>query len=185
MNKKNQIIVGLLVIASISFVIFQFLILPAQQKELDIYHQNQTDALSHDITSIKKFQHPYIGNTSNVINLFNRLPLNHIDMKFAINSNQKTLTVKYSGNTKNIGTSKIQRDLLYNSVVAMATIDNLSAITYNFRDNSYQFGRDEIESIFSEPLSTLLESEQFQQKLNTKLKDDQFLRELFKKQQPK
>ena len=53
-------------------------------------------------------------------------------MKFEIDSEACTLTVNYLDTVWNIGEEKVQRDLIYNSVAAMAAIDNLSGITYNF-----------------------------------------------------
>ena len=54
MNKKNKMIIGLLAIAVILFCIIQFGIIPADQEKQVEYAKNQTDALTHDITSIEE-----------------------------------------------------------------------------------------------------------------------------------
>lgn len=70
MNKKNVLIICLLAVAAILFCTIQFGIIPYQQAQKAEYIKNQTDALTHDITSIEKFKNPYVGNASNIGNLF-------------------------------------------------------------------------------------------------------------------
>lgn len=142
--------------------------------------KNQTDALTHDITSIEDYKNLYIGNASNVGNLFWNLPLNNVDMKFEIDSEACTLTVNYLDTVWNIGEEKVQRDLIYNSVAAMAAIDNLSGITYNFSGDSYSFERTQIEDVFGTPLSNLLEQEKWRNDVQDKLKDTDFVEQFYK-----
>ena len=180
MNKKNKMIIGLLAIAVILFCIIQFGIITANQEKQVEYAKNQTDALTHDITSIEDYKNPYIGNASNVGNLFWNLPLNNVDMKFEIDSEACTLTVNYLDTVWNIGEEKVQRDLIYNSVAAMAAIDNLSGITYNFSGDSYSFERTQIEDVFGTPLSNLLEQEKWRNDVQDKLKDTDFVEQFYK-----
>ncbi len=135
--------------------------------------------MTHDITSIEDYKNLYIGNASNVGNLFWNLPLNNVDMKFEIDSEACTLTVNYLDTVWNIGEEKVQRDLIYNSVAAMAAIDNLSGITYNFSGDSYSFERTQIEDVFGTPLSNLLEQEKWRNDVQDKLKDTDFVCSLF------
>lgn len=180
MNKKSKIIIGLLTIAVILFCLIQFWIIPANQSKKEAYAQNQTDALTHDITSIEDYKSPYIGNASNVGNLFWNLPLNNVDMKFEIDSETCALTVNYLDTVWNIGEDKVQRDLIYNTVAAMAAIDNLSGITYNFSGDSYSFERTQIEDVFGTPLSNLLEQEKWRNDVQDKLKDTDFVEQFYK-----
>lgn len=89
-------------------------------------------ALTHDISAIEDYKTAYLGDANNVRDLFGNLPLNNIPRQFEINSDDCTLTVNYLDTVWNIGEDKVQRDLIYNTVAAMAAIDNLSGITYNF-----------------------------------------------------
>ena len=180
MTKKSKIIIGLLAVAAVLFCLIQFWIIPANQAKREAYAQNQTDALTHDITSIEDYKSPYIGNASNVGNLFWNLPLNNVDMKFEIDSETCTLTVNYLDTVWNIGEDKVQRDLIYNTVAAMAAIDNLSGITYNFSGDSYSFERTQIEDIFGAPLSNLLEPEKWKNDVQDKLKDTDFVEQFYK-----
>lgn len=180
MNKKSKIIIGLLAIAVILFCLIQFWIIPANQAKKEAYAQNQADALTHDITSIEDYKSPYIGDANNIGNLFWNLPLNNVDMKFEINSETCALTVNYLDTVWNIGEEKVQRDLIYNSVAAMAAIDNLSGITYNFSGDSYSFERTQIEDVFGTPLSNLLEQEKWSNDVQDKLKDTDFVEQFYK-----
>lgn len=180
MNKKSKIIIGLLVVAVILFCLIQFWIIPTNQAKEEAYAQNQTDALTHDITSIEDYKSPYIGNASNVSNLFWNLPLNNVDMKFEIDSDTCNLTVNYLDTVWNIGEEKVHRDLIYNTVAAMAAIDNLSGITYNFSGDSYSFERTQIEDVFGTPLSNLLEQEKWSNEVQDKLKDTDFVEQFYK-----
>ncbi|MCH5296562.1 MAG: DUF4825 domain-containing protein [Ruminococcus sp.] len=179
MSKKSKIIICLLAVAVILFSIIQFVVIPVNKTKQAEYVQNQTDALTHDITSIEAFQSPYIGDANNTGNLFWSLPLNNVSMKFEIDSEACTLTVNYLETVLNIGEEKVQRDLIYNSVAAMAAIDNLTGITYNFSDDSYSFSRKQIEEIFGSPLSELLEQERWSKEVQGKLNSTDFIMQFF------
>lgn len=179
MNKKNKVIIGLLAVAVILFCVIQFCIIPADQMKQADYTRNQTDALTHDISAIENYRSAYVGNASNIGGLFENLPLSNISKKYEINSNDCTLTVNYLDTVWNIGEEKVQRDLIYNSVAAMAAIDNLSEITYHFSGNSYSFKRAEIENIWGSPLSNLLLPEKWRQEVQTHLLSTEFCQQFY------
>lgn len=162
MRKKNILILCLLAVAILLFCTIRFGILPYNQAREAEYQQNQTDALTHDITAIQKFKNPYIGNASNTGNLFYALPLNNVPMTFEIDSKACTLTVIYSDTVQAIGAEKVRRNLIYNSAAAMAAIDNLAGITYRFSDESFSFTRTQFEDVLGSPLSDLLEPERWE-----------------------
>lgn len=135
-------------IAVILFCVIQFWIIPAKQARQNEYALNQTDALTHDISAIENCKSSYVGDANNTANLFYSLPLCDISMKFQIDSETCALTVNYLDTVWNIGEEKVQRDLIYNSVAAMAAIDNLSEITYEFSGDSYSFDREQMEDMF-------------------------------------
>lgn len=179
MNKKNKVIIGLLAVAVILFCVIQFYIIPADQMKQADYTRNQTDSLTHDISAIENYRSAYVGNASNIGGLFENLPLSNISKKYEINSNDCTLTVNYLDTVWNIGEEKVQRDLIYNSVAAMAAIDNLSEITYHFSGNSYSFKRAEIENIWGSPLSNLLLPEKWRQEVQTPLSSTEFCQQFY------
>ena len=179
MRKKNILIICLLTAAAILFCVIRFEIIPYQETQEAESIQKQTDALTHDITSIEKFKSPYVGNASNTGNLFWALSLNNIPIKFEIDSEACTLTVNYLDTVWNIGEEKVQRDLIYNSVAAMAAIDNLAGITYHFSGESYSFDRQQLEKVFGSPLSDLFEQERWSKEVSEPLKSADFVRQFF------
>lgn len=180
MNKKDKIIISLLAIAVTLFCIIQFGMIPANQAKKETYAQNQTDSSTHDISAIKDYRTAYLGDATNVIELFGALPLNNISKQFEINSEDCTLTVNYLDTVLNIGEDKVQRDLIYNAAAAMAAIDNLSGITYHFSGDSYSFDRTQMEDVFGSPLSNLLEQEKWGNNVQDKLKDTVFVEQFYK-----
>lgn len=180
MSKKSKVIIFLLIIAVILFCIIQFWAVPAKQAKQEEYTLNQTDALTHDISAIEDFKSSYVGDASNVANLFYSLPLCNLSMKFQINSETCALTVNYFDTVWNIGEEKVQRDLIYNSVAAMATIDNLSEITYEFSGDTYSFTRQQIEAVFGTPLSDLLaDNDTWNEKVQNQLKSIDFVAQFY------
>lgn len=179
MNRKNKIIIGLVAIATILFCIIQFYIVPASQQKQADYAKNQTDALAHDITSIEDFKSAYIGDASNTGNLLYALPLNNISMKFQINSEERSLTVNYLDTVWNVGENKTHRDLIYNTVALMASIDNLTTVTYNFSGDSFSFARTKIEAVFGPLLADLLDKEVWSEKIQNKINSADFINQFF------
>lgn len=179
MNKKSKIIVGLISVAVVLFVVVEFVIVPANKKKQNEYALKQTDSLTHDYTIIKNYKNSYIGNSTNVSQLFYALPLNNIPMKFEIDSGSCTLTVYYLDTVWNIGEDKVHRDLIYNTVAAMAAIDNLEAVTYEFSGAQYSYSRDEIEKILEIPLSALLLENVWEKSLQNNLNSDEFVAKFF------
>lgn len=179
MTKKSKLIICLLAVAVILFCVIQFWAIPAIQNRQEKYASNQTDALTHDISVIEDFRHSYIGDASNTANLFHALPLSNVSKKFEIDSDACTLTVYYLDTVWNIGKEKVQRDLIYNSVAAMAAIDNLSGITYEFSGDSYSFDREQLEDIFGSPLSNLLQKDKWIRDVQNKLSSREFCQQFF------
>lgn len=180
MKNKNKVILWLLILAVALFLLIAFVIVPAIKNEQDKYAANQTDALTHDITAIKDFKSLNMGDAPNIGNMFYALPLNNISMKFQLNSEAGTLTVNYLDTVWNIGEEKVKRDLIYNTVAAMATIDNLNEITYEFSGSSYSFSREQVKAIFDMPLSELLtDSGVWKEKVQEQLKSIDFVEKFF------
>jgi len=175
MDKKSKMIIGLFLIAVVLFGAIEFWIIPAHRAREADYARNQTDALTHDISVVEDYRASYVGNANNVSGLFEVLPLNQIPVRFEINSEDNALTVNYLDTVWNLGEEKVKRDLLYNSVAAMAAIDNLSGITYNFSGDSYSLDRAQIEDVFGSPLSSLLEPENWKTAVQDKLNDTNFI----------
>lgn len=179
MNMKSKVIILLLVIAVILFCAIEFFIIPKMSEEKASYALDQTDSLTHDISAIEKYKSQYVGSASNTANLFYALPLCNVAMEFQIDSENCILTVNYLDTVWNIGEEKVQRDLVYNSAAAMAAIDNLAGITYNFTGESYFFSREQLENIFGSPLSSLLDEDAWSKKVQEKLNSPDFVGQFY------
>lgn len=178
MKTKNKVLLVLLAIAVLSFCVIKFYIVPEREKQQIVY-VTQQDAITHDIKTIKDYKSPYIGNASNVGNLFDRLPLSDTGRKYEIDSNKCTLTVYYLDHIIDIGESTVQQDLLYNTVAAMASIDNLAGITYKFYDKEFSFTREQIENIYGDNLSSLLDEKIWKEKVQDNITDTSILEKFY------
>ena len=61
MNKKSKFIIGLLAVAVVLFCVIQFWIIPTNQAKQEAYAQDQTDALTQDISAIEDYRTAYLG----------------------------------------------------------------------------------------------------------------------------
>lgn len=178
MKTKSKWIICLLAIAVTLFCTILFYAIPEKQARMEKYTKNQTDALTHDISSIEEYRNQYLGDASNTTGLINSLPLNNISKTFAID--EDTLTVNYQDNTEQIGIEKLQRNLIYNSIAAMGAIENLGEIQYTFNDNTYVFSREEVEGICTEyfhqeNLSKLLIKSTWEKTVQQEVKNPNFV----------
>lgn len=179
MERRNKIIIVLIAIAVIIFCTICFFIIPNMERNQAIYNSNQQDALTHDITAIKEYRTPYLGNAANVSGLFDQLPLSNVQRKYQIDSEECALTVVYLDTVWNIGEQKVYQDLLYNTVAAMASIDNLSMVTYEFPEYNCSFTRTELEKIFGNNLSSLLNEKVWKEKVQDTIADKDFLKQFY------
>ncbi|MDT8715126.1 hypothetical protein IAI10_00330 [Clostridium sp. 19966] len=88
-------------------------------------------------------------NKSVLVNLFKNLPLSSDDLKKAI---------------------------IYNSTAVFALIDNLNQINYKFTDFNYTVYRKDIKALYNEDFSSLLKKDEWQNKVQDKLKDAEYVK---------
>ena len=186
MKTRNRIIVCLAILGVIIFGIVQFAIIPKINQEKRQYTIEQQEPTTHDINSILKFKNKYMGNASNIINLFYTLPLNDIPKSFELFSDKLTVQVNFKDARENIDEKKLNKALIYNSTAAFALIDNLEAINYSFTDSKYQVLRSEVQKWYGEDLSKLLNKAEWKNKVQVKLEDSEYISNcaklIFKKQ---
>jgi hypothetical protein len=179
MNNKSKIIITLLIIGTLLYSVVLFVIIPHNNARQKKYNIDQNDSLTHDIENVMDYKSDYIGDMSNAGNLFYHLPLNTISMKFELNPDECAFTVNYNEIVSNVGKDKVNRDLIYNSAAAMALIDNLKKITYRFNDDKFVFTRKQIENAFAGDLSSLLNKKTWNEKVQSRLKDVNFIRSFY------
>lgn len=178
MKNRNRIIIGLLVVGVTLFIAIQFIIIPHNNSERNKYLAAQQEATTHDLSSILKYKNKYMGNASNVANLFYHLPLSNVGMNFELFSDNLEIEVNYKDTVWNIGEEKVKSSLLYNSTAAFALIDNLKVIDYNFSRVSYQVKRADIESLYSD-FSNILEKENWSNYVQSKMNNLQYVDDTF------
>ena len=66
--------------------------------------------------------------------------------------------------------------MVFNAIAAMALIDNLAEVIYEFPSGSYEISRSQAESALGAPLSALLTDENWQKKVVEPLADDAFVK---------
>ena len=138
------------------------------------------------IDNIIKYQSEYVGNNSNDGNLINDLPLSEYGYVFEIDSENLGLIIDYHITDWYIKEDLyLQKSLIYNSVSIFALIDNVEYIQYNFTGNTYIANREKIESSYPGYTKIVKNNEinktEFNNNLESKMKDNVFIEETFKK----
>lgn len=181
MRTKEKTIIALLIIGVALSIVVQFIIVPDNNEKKREYLADQLEPTTHDLNSILKFKSPYIGDSSNVVNLFNNLPLADRGIKFEIISKDLTLIVNYLDTTWNIGAEKVNKSLIYNSVAAFSLIENLQKIVYNFSGSAYYVNREDLKLIFGKDLASLLTIEKWTSDVQERLKEASFVHDCMNK----
>lgn len=138
------------------------------------------------IDNISKYQNKYIGNNSNIGNLINNLPLSEYGYVFEIDSNNLGLTIYYHITDWYINDDLyIQKSLIYNSVSIYALIENVEYIEFNFSGSSYKITRKAIEDNYPNYSKILqnenINKEKFNQYVENKMNDDEFVETIYQK----
>ena len=74
--------------------------------------------------------------------------------------------------------------MLYNAVSIFSLIDNVQNITFNFSGNSYKVNREQVESLYpnySDIISDGINKENFNEYLEKKMLDNDFVKNIFGK----
>lgn len=175
MKGRNRIIICLAIIGIGLYLIVYGIIIPQNNQKKDEYIASQNNPITHDIDSIIKYKSKYMGDISNIVNLFYNLPLNNISRDFELFPDKLTVEVNYEEKVENIDKDKLDKALIYNSIAVFALIDNLQEINYNFTDSSYKFLRSDVEKMVGEDLSSLLIKTEWKIKVQDKLQSGQYL----------
>lgn len=171
MNTKNKVILLLLIIGLVLFGVIQGIVLPNIEQDEEQYAKDQQESLTHDFEASLPYKNKYMGNASNLFNLFDSLPLNNIEKTFQLDSEILSAEVIYNGRISEIGKEKVERTVVYNATAAFALIDNLNVVHFSFYDENYELFRSEIQAGYEIPLSELAEVEMWEREVQLELKD--------------
>jgi len=180
MKTRNKIIVYLVLLGIILYVSVQCVIIPQNNIKKEQYAAEQLDPVTHDLNGISKYKSKYMGDSSNIINLFYSLPLSNVGMTFELFPEELTLEVNYKETVGGIGEERLNKALIYNSTSAFALIENLEAIKYNFPGSSYKALRFDFQKWYGDDLSSLLIDYEWKSKVQDRLKDNDYINNFIK-----
>ena len=200
-NGKEPLIVGAIITGdtTITYKTLLYDVYRCNRNSKDEYYEidfsrkkepctNPFDPNISDISKLLKYKNKYMGNTSNLINLFWRLPLSKYDMNFEFKSNEFLLIINYNNSTSYINEDNtkekyVKSSLIYNSLMAFTLIDNLEELTYNFMDYSYSISKSDVLEMYPNYDKLIINNEinvnNFKKYVTFKLNDDDFINNYF------
>ncbi len=179
MKTKNKLIIGLIAVGIVFVVAAQGTIMPRiAQKEQPVAESQ--DLSTHDFDSVLKYKNEYMGNASNLANLFHSLPLNDIEMSFQLFPDTLTAVINYKAPVKAIGQDKVNKALIYNATAAFVLIDNLEGVKFSFEGSSYKVLRSDVEKWYGVDLPVLAEKVAWEKTVQGKLGDDDYVQSCIK-----
>jgi len=166
---KRRMLIGLIVLLAIPLYIWiAYVEIPAKSKVGE--EKLQQDPLQHDFSQVLQYDNPYMGNASNVGNLFQSLPLNDYKGTFEMDSDRFSLVMNYDVNAGELE-GKAEDAFLYNSTAAFLLIHNLDQIEMKFLDTSFITTRNRVENWFGSEWEHLKDPEEFKKQVQQKLKN--------------
>lgn len=137
------------------------------------------------IDNILKYQNKHVGDNSNTGNLISNLPLSEYGYVFEIDSNNLGLTIDYHITDWYINDEMyLEKSLIYNSISIFTLIENVEYIEYNFSGTSYKITRQAVEAnypnYFAIVLNGKIDKEKFNQYVENKMNDNEFVEQLSK-----
>ncbi|MGP7817278.1 DUF4825 domain-containing protein [Niallia sp. 01092] len=175
MNKSGVLIAGLLVSWLLMFIVVQFIINSKKHAAAEHYVINQRRPLTHDLEYILPYKQPYMGNASNVIILFNHLPLNEVEKDFQLLSDIFTIKVNYHLPSTEIGTKLVNQSIIYNSTATFLLIGNLEKIELGFLDKSVIVNREMVKKLYKDFDRLLKSKKVWEQQVRSLLMDEYYI----------
>lgn len=180
MNTRNKLILGLAVAGVVLLGAVYGVILPWTSQDKQLQVSDGQNPLTQDFESIAKYKNKYMGNASNIGNLFHSLPLNDTEMSFQLYTDTLTAEIFYKSDISEIGGDMVDRALIYNATAAFALIENLDAVKFSFEDISYRALRADVEKWYGIGLQALAGKEIWAEKVQSKLSDEEYVKSCIK-----
>lgn len=169
MDKQRKIMIALLIIGAPLFIWIQFFEVPNKARIGE--EKLQQNPNTHVFEKVMKYESLYMGDASNLGNLLNELPLNDYKDGIELDSEDLVLTVNYDVKTTDIE-NIVKQSIIYNSTAVFALVENLQQMNMQFKDQTYIVTRDRVETWFGMTLVDFKDPEVFQEKVQSKFKDD-------------
>lgn len=161
MQKSIWFIIGIVLMLLIG-VIF---VLNGNQKQVEEDKMQQLSVSTHDFQKVLAYENDFMGNASNMNNLFNNLPLSNYKGMVELDSESFIFTVNYD-------TVGDDQTVIYNATAAFVLIKNLEVIEMRFTNRSYVITRENVEKWFGSNLDQLTDPALFKEKVQKPLMND-------------
>ncbi|CAM3149552.1 DUF4825 domain-containing protein [Filibacter tadaridae] len=158
MEKRRLVMIIIVILAIPLFIWLQFFEVPNKVKIGEA--KLQQDPETHEFEKVKSYENDYMGNNSNMGNLFSELPLNKYQETFEIDSEALSLTMHYNARVDEIG-KKAEQAVLYNTTAVFVLIGNMQKIEMKFEDKSYTVTRKNVEDWYGGKLDKLKKVDEF------------------------
>ncbi|WP_232697649.1 DUF4825 domain-containing protein [Brevibacillus daliensis] len=174
MATRNKLLILLIVVGIILFGIIRGIILPQMEAKQEQYLLDQQNPVTHDLESLLPYKYKYMGKATNLINLYQHLPLAELEETYHFFPEKFTVEITYKEKVSAIDEFRLKASLIYNSVAAFSLIDNLEEIHYIFSGDSFTVTRSDMKRVFGENLSELLTNEMWKEKVQDRISDKSF-----------
>ncbi|WP_411748053.1 DUF4825 domain-containing protein [Psychrobacillus psychrotolerans] len=154
--------IGLVVGIALVLLIGVFYVLSNNQKQVEKEDVKQLSVETHNFNKVLAYENDYMGNNSNITNLFNKLPLSNY--KYSVELEPDTFTAAINYNT-----SSDEKAVIYNTTAAFVLIKNLEVIDMRFSDQSYVMTRENVEQWFGDDFERLIDPSIFKDKVQNAL----------------
>ncbi len=179
MKIRNNIIIATAAIGILLTILVQGYVIPANNQKKLQFAINQQNPETHDLKSIIKYKNKYMGNMSNLSNLFYNLPLGNGGVTFQLFPDRLAADINYKESENSINREDNYRSLrtvIYNSTAAFALIDNLQELKMKFADSSYIITRKDLEKWYGTKAQRLLDENVWKSAVQSRLKDDSYIK---------
>lgn len=157
-GKQLQKTIGLVVGIALVLLLGVVYVLSNNQKQVEQEDVEQQSVETHNFKKVLAYENDYMGNNSNITNLFNNLPLSNYRDLVELELDTFTFVVNYN-------TSSNEKTVIYNATAAFVLIKNLEIIDMRFSDQSYVITRENVEQWFGDDFDSLIDPAVFKEKV--------------------
>ena len=175
MATRNRAIVALIVVGLLLSGWVYGYVMPRLERSRVQYWADQEDPLTHSFDRIARYQSPYMGDASNLGNLFSALPLGSVNRSLRLLPEALTVHVIYEERVSSIGHEKVERSLIYNATAAFGLIDNLETVVFTFGDRSYEVHRVDMEAWYGANLASLASEDVWAEQVQDNLAEEDYV----------
>ncbi len=176
---KFKWIVGLFITGLLLFGWVELYYIPKSEAKFEREQAEQLAPETHDFGKVLSYEHKFMGNAGNNINLMNNLPLADIPRTFAQDPETFRFQLNYEQSVEDIGKEKVEKAILYNATAMFALIENMETIVFHFTDASYTVTRERVKDWFGEDVLTFKDEQKFEEKVQRPIVQKERLVEWF------